>query len=256
MDLSAARLSVRLGARTVLNDVSVRFAAGRVTAILGPNGAGKSTLVRALAGLLRAEGEVRIGAERVAGLDPRARARLIGYLPQDAAVHWNLRAREAVALGRLPHRSPYAAESDADRAALARALDETGTTALADRAIATLSGGERARVLLARVLAGEPRWLLADEPLASLDPAHQIDILARLRAQAAAGRGVVLVLHDLVQAARAADDVLLLDRGGVAAFGAAAEVLTPANLARVFGVAIVEARDADGRVLPVPVARV
>ncbi len=255
MDLSAERVSVRLGGREVLGEVSVRFAPGRVTAILGPNGAGKSTLVRALAGLVPARGEIRLGGERVVSLDPRQRARLIGYLPQDAAVHWNLRAREAVALGRLPHRSPYAAQSNADREAIARALAETGTEHLADRAIATLSGGERARVLLARVLAGEPAWLLADEPLASLDPAHQIDILARLRAQAVAGRGVVLVLHDLVQAARAADDVLLLERGGVAAFGPAAKVLTRANLARVFGVAVAEARDSDGRVLPVPVGR-
>ncbi len=255
MDLSADRVGVRLGGRVVLDELSVRFAAGRVTAILGPNGAGKSTLVRALAGLLKADGDVQIGGEPVAGLDPRKRARLIGYLPQDAAVHWNLRAREAVALGRLPHRSPYAAESSTDREAIARALAETATEHLADRSIATLSGGERARVLLARALAGEPRWLLADEPLASLDPAHQIDILARLRAQAVAGRGVVLVLHDLVHAARAADDVLLLERGGVAAFGAAREVLTPANLARVFGVVVAEARDADGRVLPVPVGR-
>ena len=256
MDLSAVALSARLGGRLVLDDVSARFVPGRVTAILGPNGAGKSTLVRALAGLIVPDGgEVRLGGDAIATLDARARARAIGYLPQDAAVHWNVRAREAVALGRLPHRSPHAAESEADSAAIARALAETGTEHLTDRAIATLSGGERARVLLARVLAGEPRWLLADEPLASLDPAHQIDILARLRAQAAAGRGVVLVVHDLVQAARAADDVLLLERGRVAAFGAAAAVLTPANLARVFGVRVAEARDADGRVLLVPVGR-
>ena len=188
-------------------------------------------------------------------MDPKVRARAIGYLPQDATVHWNIVARDVVALGRLPHRGAHAGASPADHAAIARALHDTETTHLADRPIAELSGGERARVLLARVLAGEPRWLLADEPLASLDPSHQIDLLARLRTYAAGGAGVAIVLHDLVQAQRTADDALLIADGRVVAFGPVADVLTAGTLGRVFGVSVATLEDEDGRLF-VPVGRI
>lgn len=237
MDLTFDQVGVARGKHRVLHGIDVTLRAGRVTAILGPNGAGKSTLLKAALALLPTTGTVRLGADAVAAMEPRARACAMGYLPQDAAVHWNIRARDAVALGRLPHRSPYAAPSPADEAAIDAALAATETTHLANRPIGELSGGERARVLLARVLAGEPRWLLADEPLASLDPAHQLDVLARLRAVAAGGRGVGIVLHDIVQAARLADDVLLVKDGRIAAFGTVADVLTPATLEPVFEVA-------------------
>ena len=256
MDLSFADVDVALAGREVLRDVSVVFRPGRVTAILGPNGAGKSSLVKLAAGLIRARtGTVRLGDRHVSTLDPRERARLIGYLPQDAAVHWNVAAREIVDLGRAPHRAPFAALGARDHAAIAEAITATEIAALLDRPIGELSGGERARVLLARVLAGEPAWLLADEPLASLDPAHQIDILDRLRARAAHGAGVVIVLHDLIQAGRAADDVLLLKDGKVAAFGAAAEVLTPERLGAVFDIHVTLMADAAGRPLCIPVER-
>ena len=255
MDLTIDGVSVALGGRTVLDAISARLVPGRVTAILGANGAGKSTLVRAMAALLPHQGAVTLGGQPVATMEARERARRIGYLPQDASVAWSVPAGEIVALGRLPHRAPFAGPSTEDRAAVARAMAATGTERFADRAIDTLSGGERARVLLARVLAGEPDWVLADEPLASLDAAHQLDILERLRVVARDGRGVVIVLHDLVQAARSADDVLLLDQGRVAAFGPAAAVLTPERLRSVFGVEVVQARDADGRTLHVPVGR-
>ncbi|HEX8388888.1 MAG TPA: ABC transporter ATP-binding protein [Sphingomonas sp.] len=255
MDLTFDRLSVTLGRRPVLHGIDARLRPGRVTAILGPNGAGKSTLLKAAAALVGpASGAVLLGHDPVPTLDPRARARLVGYLPQDGQVHWNLRARDLVALGRSPHRSPYAAPTDADEAAIDRALAETDTTAFADRPIAELSGGERARVLLARVLAGEPAWLLADEPLAGLDPAHQVDLLDRLRAFAGRGGGVAIVLHDLVQAQRAADDALLLRDGRVAGFGPVADVLVPDRIAEAFGVRTVPLRDGD-RVLHVPLGR-
>lgn len=233
MDLTLRGVSVERDGRTVLRDVDAVFRPGRITVLLGPNGAGKSSLLRAAAGLLPARGEVLLGGTAVTALAAAQRARMIGYLPQDHVVHWDVTARDLVALGRMPHRSRLAGESAADRAAIGAALAATDTTALAARRVLTLSGGERARVLLARVLAGEPLWLLADEPLASLDPAHQLDLLDRLRRVADAGAGVVLVLHDLAQAARVADDILILADGRVAA-----HALDETTIARVFGVAV------------------
>ena len=256
MDLSVRHLGVTLGRRDVLHDIAVMFRPGRVTAILGPNGAGKSTLLTAAAGLTTpTHGEVRLGDRNLADIALRERARAIGYLPQAAAVHWDVSVAEIVALGRAPHRAPFAGLSSDDRGAITLAMAATEIEPLAGRAITTLSGGERARVLLARVLAGQPAWLLADEPLASLDPAHQIDILARLRALAAEGTGIVIVLHDLLQAGRVADDVLLLSNGRVASFGPAAEVLTPERLRAVFAIEVTVVPDPAGRPLCIPIER-
>lgn len=228
--LAADGVTVTLGGRAVLDGVSARFVAGRVTALLGPNGAGKSTLLACLAGLRRpAAGRAALDGADVTTIEPRARARAIGYLPQGHEVHWNLVAEEVVALGRLPH-------GDSDRRAVRAAMAAADVAHLAARPILDLSGGERARVLIARVLAGQPHWLLADEPLADLDPAHRLALLALLRRQAAAGLGVVMVLHDLTLAARFADDALLLAEGRVLAAGPVGEVLTPANIARGYGV--------------------
>lgn len=253
MDLIADDLSVMLGGRLVLAGVNAVLRPGRVTAILGPNGAGKTSLLRTLAGLLPpAAGSVALDQRPLAALPLRERARLLGYLPQDATVHWNLRARDLVALGRVPHRAPFAGFAPGDVAAVDAALAATETATLADRPVGELSGGERARVLLARVLAGEPRWLLADEPLASLDPAHQIDLLDRLRALAVAGQGIAIVLHDLAQAGRIADDVLLLRKGSIAAAGPATTVLTAQTVAAVFDVAVATL---PGTGIMVPVGR-
>lgn len=226
-------LHVRLGGRLVLDDVDFAVEPGRVTVLLGPNGAGKSTLLRTMAGLIVPQGgQVTVGGRDIARWPANERARTIGYLPQQGDVAWNMVAQDVVALGRLPHRSDVVA----DTVAIAAALAATDTAALADRRIGELSGGERSRVLLARVLAGEPQWLLADEPLASLDPAHQLDLLDRLREQAARGVGVVVVLHDVAQAARVADDAILMAGGRMVAAGAAADVLTPDALGELFGV--------------------
>jgi iron complex transport system ATP-binding protein len=237
MGLSIEGLTVTLGARTVLQRLWADLSPGRVTALLGPNGAGKSSLVRAMLALIpAASGRVRIDGADVTDLDPRTRARRLGYLPQSAELAWNIPSRSIVALGRAPHRSPLAAGTAVDDEAVARAMALTDTTGFADRLTGELSGGERARVLLARVLAGEPDWLLADEPLASLDPAHQVDMLDRLHGVAESGRGVVVVLHDLSHAARIADDVLLLKEGRLLGFGPAAEMLRPELLAQAYGV--------------------
>ena len=247
MALSLDSVSLDLGRRRVLDAVSASIAPGRVTVILGPNGAGKTSLLRVAAGLvIPSAGSVAIDAQPVAAMPRDARARAIGYLPQAGDVAWNMTARDVVALGRLAHRNAD------DATAVAAALTATDTAALADRRVGELSGGERARVLLARVLAGEPQWLLADEPLASLDPAHQLDLLDRLRAVARGGAGVAVVLHDLAQAARVADDAILMADGHIVAAGPAPDILTPDRLGALFGVRMVTV---PGHPICIPVER-
>ena len=228
-------LCVELGGKAVLRDVSLSFARGRVTAVLGPNGAGKTSLVRALAGVISFQGGLFIDDTPLPSLSLNERAQRIGYLPQDGAPAWNVTVRELVSLGRLPHRSGFAGEGDADRAAIEEALAATDTVHLAKRTVDTLSGGERARAKIARVLAGEPDWILADEPLANLDPPHQRDVLALFRGAAEAGKGVIVVLHQLNAAMRVADDVVLLRDGAVLEAGPRDDVMTPAMLEAAFG---------------------
>jgi iron complex transport system ATP-binding protein len=253
--LSTESLRVQLRDRTVLQDVSVEFKRGRVTALLGPNGAGKSTLLSCLAGLRKPnDGRVRLDDADVSALDRTLRARRIGLLPQNAEVHWDVAVSALVALGRFPHRGRWG-ESDADRRAVQNAMNATDVTQFANRSALRLSGGERSRVLLARVLAGEPEWLLADEPLASLDPAHQLDVLEQLREVAARGAGVIVVLHDLGHATRVADDVVLLREGRVVARGARDEVLEPEQLRATFGIDVYIGHAAEGGRFVVPLRR-
>ncbi|WP_375395871.1 ABC transporter ATP-binding protein, partial [uncultured Sphingomonas sp.] len=224
--LATSALGLTLGGARVLDEVSLRFERGRVTALLGANGAGKSSLLACLAALrIPDRGTATLDGIDVVALDRRDRGRRIGLLPQAGDVHWNVDVRTLVGLGRLPHRGRWGETAD-DQDAIERAMAATDVAGLAMRGVEHLSGGERSRVLLARVLAGEPDWLLADEPLASLDPAHQIDVATMLRSVAAAGRGVVLVVHDLGLAARIADDVGWLKRGRVVAAGPSDDVLT------------------------------
>ena len=206
---------------------------GEITAICGPNGAGKSTLLAVLAELLApAQGSVVSAGEPLTTLSARARARRIGYLPQNAELAWDIDVATLVALGRLPWR----ASPDEDRAAVDEALAAVDLAALARRPVSQLSGGERARALLARVLAGQPRWILADEPLAALDLAHQIALLRTFRALAAEGVGVVLVLHDLARAMNGADRAIVLEQGRIVADGPPRLALDSARLARTWGV--------------------
>ena len=214
-----------------LADVSLDLRAGEVTAICGPNGAGKSSLLAALAGLLALDaGSVSLDRDELGRLPLAERARRIGYLPQQGEVAWDVTVATLVALGRLPWKSG----ASEDREAIDAAIETMDLGGLRSRAVNRLSGGERARALLARVLAGTPRWVLADEPLANLDLAHQQALLARFRALAGEGLGVVLVLHDLAQAINHADRVVVLDGGQIVADGAAEATLTLAIIARVW----------------------
>ena len=254
--LRAESVSLQLGGACILDRVEAVFAPGRVTAVLGPNGAGKSTLLACLAGLRAPDaGCVSLDGTPVLDLDRRNRARRIGLLPQASEVAWDIDVRTLVGLGRFPHRARWG-DTDADRTAIDDAMRATDTAAVAARGVASLSGGERARVLLARVLAGQPDWLLADEPLAHLDPAHALDVLDRLRDVARGGAGVIVVLHDLGHAARVADDVVLLRAGRVAAAGPTGDVLTPARIAATYGIAAAVELRADGLRSIVPLYRI
>ncbi len=233
--IAAEALSVTLGRRRVLSDVSVTLAPGSLVGVLGPNGAGKSTLVRALLGLVRHEGQVTI--DGVADLRPAEIARRVAYLPQGQVLHWPLSVERVVALGRLPHLAPLSRMGPQDRAAIEAAMTRVDVVGLRERDATTLSGGERSRVLLARALAQGCSALVVDEPLAALDPRHGLEVAALLRAEADAGALVVAVLHDLGLAARMCDRLLLLSEGRLVADGPPAEVLTPDNLAAVFGIA-------------------
>ena len=243
--LALAGVSVALGGKPILSDVSLTVEAGEFVAIVGPNGAGKTTLLRAAAGLLPAKGEIDVLGTALRRLPLAERARRIAYLPQGHVFHWPLAVADIVALGRLP-RGAGADLSEADRAAVARAIAETGVGEFVDRPVTTLSGGERARVALARVLATEGPLILADEPTASLDPRYQLAVLDILRRHAEGEGAVVAVLHDLALAARHADRIVVMDRGRIVADGEPRDVLSAARLSEVFGVEaeIVEVRGA------------
>ncbi len=243
--LALDAVTVRRAGRPVLDAVSARIAAGELVGLLGPNGAGKTTLLRAALALQPATGRITLGDAPLAALSPRARALRAAYIPQDRTVAWPISVAALVALGRLPHRSAAAADAAAVEAALAAM--ELGP--LRDRPATALSGGERARVLIARALAQEAPLLLADEPTAGLDPAHALSLMAAFRALARAGRGVLVSLHDLGLAARWCDRLILLDRGRVVAEGPPAQVLTPERLAAVYGITAHIGRDASGPIL-------
>ncbi|WP_379921046.1 ABC transporter ATP-binding protein [Erythrobacter sp. R86502] len=228
--LAARNLTLKRGGRVVVADVSATLEPGTITAIVGPNGAGKSSFLLGLAGLLTpASGTVALEHEDLAQLPARTRATAIGYLPQSPDIAWDVAVEALVALGRLPRR-------DRGAEAIESALGALALAPLRHRPIRQLSGGERARALLARVLAGEPRWILADEPLAALDLAHQLSLVAHLKACAAAGQGVVLVVHDLAIARNHADRVLVLKDGSLIANGPPSTALSPDVIALGWGV--------------------
>ena len=229
MTLAADRVTVP--GRLIRADVTLEI--GQVTAICGPNGAGKSTLLATLAGLIEpSEGGVLLDGRKLGAFSARQRGQAIGYLPQAREVAWDIDVATLAGLGRLPWR----AGAHEDRNAVAAAIETLDLRDLAARPVSRLSGGELARALLARVLAGEPRWILADEPLAALDLAHQVVLLRHFRQLAQRGLGIALVLHDLAAAMNAADRVVILERGVIVAAGPPREVLDSRRLRETWGV--------------------
>lgn len=252
MEIVARNLTAGHGGRPVLSQVDLALRPGEVAGLIGANGAGKSTLLRTLAGLAPPlGGDLLYDGRPAARMGERERARRLAYLAQDGEVSWALSVAAVVGLGRLPHRSRLAGPAPADRRAVERALSVCEVTGLAERQLATLSGGERSRVLLARALAVEAEMLLADEPIASLDPLHQLTTLTLLREVAGRGTGVAVVLHDLGLAARFCDRLVLVASGRILADGPPDAVLTDKLVEEAFGVSLARA-DYDGQTVLVP----
>ena len=238
--LSFESVSANYSQRAALRDVTANFAAGAVTAVVGPNGAGKTTLFRVALGILSASaGAVQALGKPIADLSREAMARTIAYLPQSADAHWPVTARRIVSLGRLPYRKTLAPMSRDDEAAVENALSRCEANEFAERSIDELSAGERARVLLARALATGAPILLADEPAAHLDPAHQLLLMRLLKEEAARGTAVAVTLHYLTLASLYCDEIVVMQAGRVAAHGTPSSALSDATLADVFGVAAV-----------------
>ena len=238
--MEARDLTARLGGREVLRGVTMRLEAGECVGLIGPNGAGKTTLMRAALGLVP-----HGGASSLAALGPLERARRAAWLPQSREIAWAVSVRDLVALGRHPHPG----DRGADDAAVAAAMARMSLGPLAAREATRLSGGEQARVLIARALAQETPLILADEPVAGLDPAGQIETMRLFAGLAAEGRAVLVSLHDLGLALRHCTRLVMMHEGRAAADGPPAEVLSPARLRDVFGIRAHLARTPDGPVL-------
>lgn len=249
MDLHADNLSVTLANRHVISDIGFKIKPGVLVGVLGPNGAGKSTLMRALNGQLSVKGDIRFGEHDLAVIGPAARARLVAYLPQQRTIGWRLTVRDLVALGRLPWRAFGQRASARDEAAIERAMEMADIASLSPRIATELSGGEQARVLMARAIAQETPLLIADEPASGLDAAHQIMLMRSLKGLAAEGKTVLVSLHDLTLAARWCDEVMLLNEGNLAALGSPETVLSDENLARIYGVTAHRAQDGNGLII-------
>jgi iron complex transport system ATP-binding protein len=248
--LEVRELSVRYGSHVALAPTSFALHPGELVALIGPNGAGKSSLLKALAGLMPHSGTVAWRGAALASFEARVRARTVAFLPQTPVLHWPMRVRDLVALGRLPHRGYGAAPSGADEEAIDWAMQESETFVYAGRSADELSVGERARVLLARALAVRAPVLLVDEPIAMLDPYHQLQIMTVLKAYARNAL-VIAVLHDLALAVRFCSRALLIDRGAVVDDGHPERALSAAAVRKHYRVEpLITSHDGEPVIVP------
>jgi len=237
MSLKLHDASVTLHGAQLLQAVSFEVTPGKLVGLLGPNGAGKTTAVRALLGLQPlTSGQAFLDSQPSHGLTPKQRALRVSYLPQARKLAWPIAVREAISLGRFAYGGPMGRLGPADAAAVDDALARCSLNGFEDRSVTSLSGGELARVHLARALASQAPALIADEPTAALDPGHSFDVLATLQAQARDGQAVLVVVHDLALAARFCDEIILLHQGNLVIQAPPREALNPAILADVYGV--------------------
>jgi iron complex transport system ATP-binding protein len=235
--LEVQSVTLRRNGRPILDSISLTVTSGTLAAIVGPNGSGKSTLLRVLAGLWRASsGTVLLDGLPLERFRRRDLARRVAFVPQDTRIDFSFTVEEVVAMGRYAHRRRFAKEGREDHGAIEAAIERCDVSHLRAFPANALSGGERQRVLIARSLAAMPEVVVLDEPTASLDIEHALDILQLCRELACEGRAVVLATHDLDAAAHYAGTVELLDHGRLVASGAPEDVLSPASVRRVFGV--------------------
>ena len=257
LEARAATIRYRKGAPLALDQVTCQVAGSELVAVVGPNGSGKTTLVRALLGLLPLEaGSVLVDGQPVGTWSRSALARVVGVVGQQEEAVFRLTVAETVMLGRYAHLGPVAAPRDLDHAAVDSALRRCDIVALADRPIDSLSGGEWKRVRIARALAQEPRALVLDEPTASLDIRHEMELFELIRQLVDTGLAGLVITHHLNLAARFADRIVLLDRGTVVAEGTPAAVLRSDILSRVFDwpVAVTTWSDGSPQVVPLRAA--
>ena len=229
--LTLTNFGVRRGPCDVLHGIDLEVGAGEVVGIIGPNGAGKTTLMRAALGLLGATGH-----SSLAELDPRSRGRAVAWLPQAREIAWPMSVERLVMLGRTPHLGAGQRPTAADAAAVDCALHRMDLERFRARTATLLSGGEQARALIARALAQETPLLMADEPIAGLDPAHQIATMQTFTSLVQEGRSVMVSLHDLGLAARHCTRLVVIGGGGIVASGTPRAVLTPDLLRDTFGI--------------------
>lgn len=253
--LSAQQVSFARDGNRILDNADATLSSGELVGLIGPNGAGKSSLLRMMAGLQQPDsGQIYLSAndnpkKLLNDFSGRERAQLLAYLPQQETPAWPLQVEHLVGLGRAPWHKPMSGKSPRDKQAIERALDITELQSLRQRIVTTLSGGELQRTLLARVFAGEPQIILADEPIAALDPYHQLHMMELLAEHAQQGGSVLTALHDLSLAARFCSRLILLHNGKIVADGQPIHVLTTENLEQVYGIsAYVDCRD-DGVVI-------
>jgi len=238
MILEARSVLFQRAEKQILQDVSVQFDRPELIGLIGPNGAGKSTLMKLLAGVLPCDGLITLGGRALQTIPAPLLAQHIAYLPQERTVHWALNCQEIVALGRTPyHPGLFRGPVREDDQAIETAMAYMDVHAFKDRVFKTLSGGEQARVLIARVLAQETAFILADEPTNGLDPAHQIGLMQLFRRFVTDQQKIILVsLHDLALASRWCDRIILLNKGSIAADGDVADVMTKTQIGSVYGV--------------------
>lgn len=225
-------LSVSIGGQEIIRSLSGSIKAGSITAIIGPNGSGKTTLLSALIGLHKITGVVMLGDDNIHAIPSKIRAQKIGYLPQKNEVNWNISISNLVKLGAMP----YNAKGKIANEKIKKAMDMTNIAHLAERKAMDLSGGELSRALFARVLVGDPEWIMLDEPMAHLDLAHQLDMVDLLKSIKDNGKSIVIIVHDLHQAAQLADNIIIMKDGLIDSEGPTSAVLNSAVLERVFGI--------------------
>lgn len=245
--LDATGLGYRIGNLSILKGIDFEINEGELVGLIGPNGAGKSTLLRLLTQVEPPSGgEILLDGHSIDRLSAEDRARRIAYLVQGARAHWPFSVEKLVGLGRIPYQKWWQQASSEDDEKVLQAMQTTETLAYRNRIITTLSGGEHTLVMLARIMATEPQLIFADEPVAALDPYHQLHVMEILRHHASDRRAAVVVLHDLSLAARFCDRLYLLNHGELFCSGSTTEVLNAENIASVYGVKSRIDCDGDG----------